>query len=128
MRGLVRAFLFLLAFFPVLILAQSAVSQERRLVVTEGADYFGADYDIRRDVDLETCQAACRDDDQCRAFTYNASARWCFLKSEVGELRAVEGAVSGRIVASEEPAVDVVELHDTERTASLFILYANCRQ
>ena len=35
---------------------------------------------------------------KCQAFTYNTAARWCFLKSDVGELRAVEGAVSGKIV------------------------------
>ena len=74
--------------------------EDRQLVVTEGADYFGADYDVRKDVDLDQCKAACTGDDKCQAFTYNTAARWCFLKSDVGELRAVEGAVSGKIVAA----------------------------
>ena len=50
------------------------LSEERQLVVTEGADYFGADYDVRKDVDLERCKAACTDDAQCQAFTYNTAA------------------------------------------------------
>lgn len=108
MRGSVRAFSLLFAFLPVFLLSPTAFAQERRLVVTEGADYFGADYDVRKDVDLDQCEAACQGDDQCQAFTYNASARWCFLKSDVGELRAVEGAISGRIVtAAAEQRPDV---------------------
>src|SRR5688500_16287796 len=86
-----------------LALLPAASAQERRVVITEGADYFGADYDVRRDIDLQVCEAACRDDAQCRSFTYNLAARWCFLKSDVGELRAVQGAVSGRVVTDAEP-------------------------
>ncbi|MGH6926614.1 MAG: MG2 domain-containing protein [Propylenella sp.] len=121
MRGFVRAFSCLFVFFPLLLLPPSASAQERRLVVTEGADYFGADYDVRKEVDLEACQAACRDDAECKAFTYNTAARWCFLKSEVGELRAVEGAISGRIVAASEPTVNV----EAERISELKFLPQN---
>jgi hypothetical protein len=118
MRGFARALPCLLVLLPVLLIPASAFSQERRLVVTEGADYFGADYDIMRDVDLAACQAACRDQAQCMAFTYNSSARWCFLKNDVGELRAVDGAVSGRIVAASAPSVDV----EAERIGELKFL------
>ena len=98
----------MLVFLSAFLLPPTAFSQERRLVVTEGADYFGSDYDVRKDVDLDQCKAACQGDNQCQAFTYNTTARWCFLKSGVGELRAVAGAVSGRIVAaSAEPRPDV---------------------
>lgn len=91
------------------------------MVVTEGTDYFGADYDVRRDVDLDGCKAACTGDGECQAFTYNTEARWCFLKSDVGELRSVAGAISGKIVtaaAAAEPAVDV----EAERIAELNFL------
>jgi uncharacterized protein YfaS (alpha-2-macroglobulin family) len=119
MRGFVRALSSLFVFLPLLLLSSEAQSQDRRLLVTEGADYFGADYDVRRDVDQVACEAACRDDLQCQAFTYNTAARWCFLKSDVGELRAVEGAVSGRIVAAAaEEEVDV----EAERISELGFL------
>ena len=108
MRGFVRAFSLLLVFLAPFLLPPTAFSQERRLVVTEGADYFGSDYDVRKDVDLDQCKTACQGDKQCQAFTYNSSARWCFLKNGVGELRAVAGAISGRIVAaSAAPRPDV---------------------
>ncbi len=77
---------------------------ERSVVVTRDADYFGRDYDILKNVDLDACTAACKADDRCRAFTLNERTRWCFLKDGVGELRRVAGAVSGEIVAA--PRVD----------------------
>src|SRR5687768_16185179 len=102
MQAFVRAVSSLLVVAPFLLQPPAAIAQDRNLVITEGADYFGADYDVRKGVDLDACQAACRDDAQCQSFTYNVAAGWCFLKSDVGELRAVEGAVSGRIVAAAE--------------------------
>jgi hypothetical protein len=107
MRGFVRALSVVLVAAPALLLTSAAFAQERRVVTTEGADYFGADYDVRRDVELNACEAACIGDAQCQAFTYNPAAKWCFLKNGVGELRAVEGAISGRIVATAEVKPDV---------------------
>ncbi len=78
-------------------MAQSA-SEQRRIVTVDDADYFGADFRTLKDVDLETCKASCLDSDQCRAFTYNTSAGWCFLKSDVGRLQAFSGAIAGRVV------------------------------
>ncbi len=118
MRGIVRAFAALLALGPALLLPAAGFAQERRLVVTEGADYFGADYDVVKDVDLAACQSACRIDQKCQAFTYNPAASWCFLKSDVGELRAVEGAISGRIVTAAEARPDV----EAERISQLSFL------
>ena len=119
MRGAVRALSSVLVLLPVFLLPQPAQSQERQVVVTEGADYFGADYDVRRDVDLDACTAACVEDAQCQAFTYNKAARWCFLKNAVGELRSVEGGVSGKIVAAAaEPQPDV----EAQRIAELKFL------
>ncbi|HEX2257537.1 MAG TPA: MG2 domain-containing protein, partial [Afifellaceae bacterium] len=100
------------------VISSLAGAAERRLLTTEGADYFGLDYDVRRDVDLEACKSACLADEQCEAFTYNSRARWCFLKSGAGELRAVEGAVSGRVVVSEAPREDL----RAARTAELGFL------
>jgi uncharacterized protein YfaS (alpha-2-macroglobulin family) len=116
MQALVRAVAACVVVLPAL--AQPALPQERNVVITKGADYFGADYDVRQDVELEACQAACLGDQHCQAFTYNSAARWCFLKSDVGELRAVEGAVSGRVVAAAEVRPDV----EAERVAELSFL------
>ncbi len=120
MRGFIRALsrlLVLLALAPVAP-AQIALAQDRQVVITEGADYFGADYDILQEVELGACEAACLSDPACQAFTYNSSARWCFLKSDVGELRAVEGAISGRIVATAKPEIDA----EAERISELRFL------
>ncbi len=119
MRGYVRAFSLLFVFLSPFLLSETAASQDRRLLVTEGADYFGADYDVRKDVDIDACKAACLDDQRCQAFTYNTSARWCFLKAGVGELRAVDGAISGRVTtASAEARPDVT----AERVSELGFL------
>ncbi|MCF1504384.1 alpha-2-macroglobulin family protein [Afifella sp. H1R] len=96
----------------------SAQAQERRLLTTEGADYFGGDYDVIKDVELEGCKRACVVDGRCAAFTYNTNAKWCFLKEEVGDLRAVKAAISGRIVTSDLPTLSLAE----ERTAELSFL------
>ena len=97
MRGLLPTAAAFVLSCSALLAPVGALAQERNVVRTEGADYFGADYDVRRDVSLDQCEAACRDDARCQAFTFNSAAGWCFLKSGVGELRAVAGAVSGRI-------------------------------
>ncbi|MBZ8132905.1 alpha-2-macroglobulin family protein [Afifella sp. IM 167] len=93
---------------------------EKNLLVTEGADYFGADYDVVKDVGLAACKSACLADDRCKAFTYNTSAGWCFLKEGVGELRAVGSAISGRVVESAVNARSLAEM----RTAELSFLPA----
>ncbi|WP_342453143.1 alpha-2-macroglobulin family protein [Jiella mangrovi] len=92
-------------------IATSAFAQangERTVVVTRNADYFGRDYDILKNVDVDACIAACKADDRCKAFTLNERTRWCFLKDGVGELRRVAGATSGEVVAP--PALDEASL------------------
>ncbi len=78
--------------------SKPAAADEKRIVIVEDADYFGADFETLKDVDLEACKATCLDNSQCRAFTYNTKARWCFLKSDVGALQSFAGAVAGRVV------------------------------
>ena len=81
-------------------------SSQRQLVVIQGADYFGHDYDSLQDVSLDDCEAACLADQRCQAFTFNTNAGWCFLKSSFSELRAFDGAVSGYIRSGTIPAED----------------------
>lgn len=88
-----------------LLAASGADAQESRagarIVVTEDADYYGFDLRTVKDAGLDDCKQACLADSACRAFTYNTKARWCFLKSGFGELRATAGAIAGRVVAVE---------------------------
>ena len=79
--------------------AQDASAADRRIVVTEGADYYGFDYRIVKNTSLEACKRSCLSDNACRAFTFDTAARWCFLKSDFAELVEREGAVAGRVVA-----------------------------
>ena len=89
--------------------APSLAQDGRRVITTEGADYFGRDYDILKDVDLDQCTATCLADDRCPAFTLNTTSRWCVLKEAVGELRTVAGAISGKVVAEAGIDADSVE-------------------
>ena len=73
------------------------VAQERRLTVTPQADYFGGDYDILKEVELDACEAQCLADQRCKAFTYQENAQWCFLKESAGERRPIVGATAGLI-------------------------------
>jgi uncharacterized protein YfaS (alpha-2-macroglobulin family) len=88
---------------------------ERRAIVTEGADYFGRDIEILKDVPVEECAAACVADTACKAFTYNNKARWCFKKADFGDLRTFPGATAGRIVEGPVAGPDL----EAERRAEL---------
>jgi len=88
------------------LLSLSAAAQDKRIVTIDDADYFGADYRTVKDVDLDACKAACLEDRQCRAFTFNTSAGWCFLKSDFGELQSFVGAIAGRVVEVAAQRVD----------------------
>lgn len=75
---------------------------ERRVILTNEADYAGFDYSTIRDTDIAACQAACLGDAMCRAFTFNTRAGWCFLKSDFTALSAAAGAIAGRVVDTVE--------------------------
>ncbi|NND50706.1 MAG: hypothetical protein HKN60_10690, partial [Rhizobiales bacterium] len=85
--------------FLTLMAATSALAAERRLLVFENADYAGFDYETRENVDLDACKKACLGDQSCKAFTYNQSAEFCFLKNDFGRLTTFKGAISGRVAA-----------------------------
>ncbi len=79
--------------------AGAAGAQTRQIETFENADFFGFDLRAEKDVSLDQCKAICLGDDQCRAFTYNRSAQWCFLKSDHGVTAPFEGAVAGKVVS-----------------------------
>jgi uncharacterized protein YfaS (alpha-2-macroglobulin family) len=73
-------------------------SQERQIVTTPDSDYFGFDLRTEKDVTLDQCETVCLADRECRAFTYNTRARWCFLKSDFSIRNPFPGAIAGRVV------------------------------
>ncbi|WP_436004329.1 trypsin-like peptidase domain-containing protein [Rhizobium sp. LjRoot30] len=53
------------------------------LLDARGYDAIGFDYATLKDVTFQGCRAACESDGQCKAVTYNAKHRFCFLKDNV---------------------------------------------
>ena len=72
----------------------------RQIETFENADYFGFDLRAEKNVSLEQCKSICLSDGACRAFTYNTSAQWCFLKSDYSRLDPFDGAVAGKVVSA----------------------------
>ena len=122
MKRTLSAFLAVLFLIFASAMPVHAQQDERRIVVSEDADYFGGDYDIRKEVTLDDCQAICLGDGRCQAFTYNVSAGWCFLKENIGELRSVAGAVSGQVVVAQAADADMEANREAERRAELAFL------
>ncbi|WP_353645389.1 alpha-2-macroglobulin family protein [Mesorhizobium sp. WSM2239] len=87
---------FLVFFFSWL--APALALDARTVVTTENQDYFGFDLRSEQNVTLDQCKSTCLGDSACRAFTYNAKAKWCFLKSDFATLKPFNGAVAGKIV------------------------------
>ncbi len=84
--------------FSSLVLSFPMAAQERRIETTPDGDYLGFDLRTVKNVSQAQCETACIGDNQCRAFTYNVKAKWCFLKSDHGQLNTFAGAVAGKIV------------------------------
>ncbi|MEM5472866.1 alpha-2-macroglobulin family protein [Hoeflea sp. AS60] len=97
----------ILVFVALVFLSASSMAQEgsRRIETTDNADYFGFDLRTVQNIALDECKAECLGDRQCRAFTYNVKAGWCFLKSDYNTINPFAGAVAGRVVADGEPDI-----------------------
>src|SRR5690554_4710458 len=95
-----RAARFFSAFLLLLALPGTGFAQQgtRAIETTQDRDYFGFDLRTERDVTLDQCTAVCLADSECRAFTYNTRAQWCFLKSDFSVMKPFAGAVAGRVV------------------------------
>ncbi len=79
--------------------ASPAIAAEgRAIATTDNADYFGFDLRAEQNVTLDQCKSVCLGDTQCRAFTYNTKAKWCFLKSDFATLKTFNGAVAGKVI------------------------------
>lgn len=68
---------------------------ERSTVIIRDTDLPGNDLRPILDTTLTACNAACRADPDCAAFTFNAENNRCFPKSTAGDSVAFSGALSG---------------------------------
>lgn len=81
-----------------------------RIALYGGLDFYGNDISSDRTADAVKCAAACLNNNQCLAFTFNANPNLtrgpnCFLKSGVDRLEAYEDAFSGIFLPSgKDPA------------------------
>ncbi len=91
---------------------------ERRLTYENGVDFFGGDLRSIFDTSPELCARSCRIEGSCAGFTYNTSARACFLKREISQRETFVGARSAQI---EERAPGVVARSEA-RAANLSML------
>lgn len=71
-----------------------------RIALYGGLDFYGNDISSERAADAVECAAACMNESQCRAFTFNANPKLthgpnCFLKSDIDRLEAYADAFSG---------------------------------
>lgn len=90
------------AFLIASLTAGAAGAQTRQIETYENSDFFGFDLRAEKDVSLEQCKTICLGDNQCRAFTYNISAQWCFLKSDHADRAPFSGAVAGKVVTIDD--------------------------
>jgi alpha-2-macroglobulin len=90
-----KVIIFLIA--AIMSFASTALADPVSLI--PGADYAGGDYRTIKNTDLGKCIALCESDLNCKAFTFNTKAKWCFLKSEAGLIVPAPVAVAGSTVA-----------------------------
>ena len=83
--------------------AQDAVP-ERRQIVTQDVDFYGADLQSLFDTTLKACRTACFSNPACKAYTFNSKSNSCFPKSDVTERTPYDGAVSGEMIET-DPAI-----------------------
>ncbi|MCX7303655.1 MAG: alpha-2-macroglobulin family protein [Hyphomicrobiales bacterium] len=102
-----RARIFSVIAFILVAFAGPAWAVDAREVVTsDNSDYFGFDLRSEQNVTLDQCKTSCLGDSQCRAFTYNTKAKWCFLKSDFATIKPFGGAIAGKVVPiSGEPDI-----------------------
>lgn len=75
------------------------------LLDARGYDAIGFDYSTLKDVTFQGCRAACESDGRCKAVTYNAKHRFCFLKDNVVALIRNADAIAAYSVSK---ASDVI--------------------
>jgi alpha-2-macroglobulin len=71
------------------------------VAISRDVDFPGADLGTYFDTTLDACEAACLSNDQCVAFTFNQKSNACFPKAAVDVVQPYQGAISGRVIATD---------------------------
>ncbi len=85
--------------------AQDAPIPPRFAAIQENTDFPGNDLTPIFNTSLEQCHATCLRREDCAGFTFNQRAGACFPKSALGPSSVFEGALSGVIRRTSEPAL-----------------------
>lgn len=103
--------------------ATSTLAQElvpdRRLILNRNVDFYGSDLQSIFDTTLEACESACLSQEACTAMTFNTRNASCFLKREVSDRVAYDGAFSGEVVATDPDVIARAESRGNELRAFL---------
>lgn len=94
---------------------------ERTTAILRDTDLPGNDLRPIFDTNLTACNAACRADPECTAFTFNSANNTCFPKSAASDGIAYSGALSG--IIRDTPAA--MQSHALERRVDLAFLSEN---
>ena len=88
----------------------SAVSSNADYTTYDNHDLFGNDFRTIRGIDLLSCVSACRQESQCQAYSFDKWNRFCFLKSDVDELRIDPRSISGVRLGAPTPAISSIPI------------------
>jgi hypothetical protein len=91
----------------------------------EGRDLYGGDVATLKQVNFDSCVMGCREESQCKAYTYNKWKRSCFLKSEIGTLSLDPRSVTGvrKDIAAPAFATGKINMEPYPGTALLGVAY-----
>ena len=77
-----------------------------------GIDFYGGDLEPRGVAidDVASCARRCENDNACRAFTYNQTQKYCFLKSGYEFVQTIDRGVSG-LYFKAKPSMTQIEIN-----------------
>jgi hypothetical protein len=75
--------------------AQDSFAKTDHLTILDNIDLPGGDYRSLKDGSLQSCRNVCLKEKRCKAYTYNKTARVCFLKDKISKRAQFKGASSG---------------------------------
>ncbi|MEE9374979.1 MAG: alpha-2-macroglobulin family protein [Rhizobiaceae bacterium] len=75
-----------------------AAESKQQILLSKDSDYYGFDFFTEKNLTLQECKSTCLKNKACKAFTYNTSAKFCFLKRDFRKLNSSPGAIAGKVV------------------------------